>query len=270
MINRNYSQLTLDEVVFEQRNQAYGAFELRQIYNYHLLKSVFIMFFGVSMLAVVPIVLNYINTGKIEPISIIENKDNDVPYIFTPIEIIPEIIPKTEKPAAISKPIVSTNLAYKPVENVPEKPVEAIENAGVKTDIVDANLTKSDLNSIINGGLENAPIETNVLEVDVPINFASSMPVFKGLNLYLSKNLIFPSEMAAKGVSGKLVVSFIVGKNGKIRDLKIARSSGYEAFDNEALRVVAQMPDWQPGLQNNKAVSVLQLLPINFKLLEDK
>lgn len=270
MINRNYSQLTLDEVVFEQRNQAYGAFELRQIYNYHLLKSVFIMFFGVSMLAVVPIVLNYINTGKIEPISNIENKDNDIPYIFTPIEIIPDIIPKAEKPSAVSKPIVSTNLAYKPVENVPEKPVELVENTGVKTDIIDASPAKTDVNPTFNTGLADAPTETNIDEVDLPINYASLMPVFKGLNLYLSKNLIFPSEMAAKGVSGKLVVSFIVGKNGKIRDLKIARSSGYEAFDNEALRVVAQMPDWQPGLQNDKAVSVLQLLPINFKLLEDK
>lgn len=268
MINRNFSQLTLDAVVFEQRNQAYGAFELRQIYNYHLLKSVFIMFFGVGMLVTVPIVINFIKTGKIEPVASLINKDVDIPYVFTQVEIIPEVIPQTEKQVLVSKPIVSTNLAYKPVENVADKPIETTQTPHLQIDMLDPNAQTTSVVQIENTGTSVVPTEAIVPEIDIPVKFVPTMPKFDGMNKFISEQIIFPLEMSSKGISGKVLVSFVVGKTGKIRDIKIARSSGYQAFDNEALRVMALMPDWQPGLQNDIAVSVQQILPISFKLQE--
>lgn len=267
MINRNLSQLTLDAVVFEQRNQAYGAFELRQIYNYHLLKSVFIMFFGVGMLAGVPMILNFVKTGKIEPVALLDNKEKDITYTLSEYQIIPEIIPQIEKPATVSKPIVSDNLAYKPVQNVEEKQIETSQTAQIQTTIIDPNAQTGSVVPTENPGFA-LPIETPTVEVDVPVKFVPVMPKLDGMNKFITETINFPTEMAAKGISGMVVLSFVVGKNGKLRDITIAKSSGYEAFDNEALRVVSLMPDWQPGMQNDKAVSVQQILPIRFKLLD--
>lgn len=100
--------------------------------------------------------------------------------------------------------------------------------------------------------------------------YVSTMPAFPGgqneLYDYLRKNLKYPAIAKDNGVEGESAVQFVVMKDGSIGDVKIARSSGNDALDNEAKRVVSSMPGWTPGRQSGENVNVQFTLPVKFKL----
>ncbi len=95
------------------------------------------------------------------------------------------------------------------------------------------------------------------------------MPEFPGgvsaMMKYLSKNVVYPEAPQRMGVQGRVFVQFVVNKNGQIVDVKILKGVNRD-LDAEALRVVQNMPKWQPGYQGGNAVNVSYNLPINFKL----
>lgn len=95
------------------------------------------------------------------------------------------------------------------------------------------------------------------------------MPEFPGgmaeLMKYLNSNIKYPVEAHKAGIQGRVVVSFIVNKDGTVKDAKIVRSVD-KSIDAEALRVISAMPKWQPGYQDGKAVSVRYTVPVTFRL----
>lgn len=95
------------------------------------------------------------------------------------------------------------------------------------------------------------------------------MPAFPGgvteLMNYLSKNTHYPAATKRDGIQGRVVVSFIVEPDGSISNAKLVRSVD-PCIDQEALRVVRQMPKWIPGKQNGAAVRVKYNVPVTFKL----
>ncbi|MCK9412075.1 MAG: TonB family protein [Prolixibacteraceae bacterium] len=95
------------------------------------------------------------------------------------------------------------------------------------------------------------------------------MPEFPGgeiaLRNFIAENVKYPVEAKEKGIQGKVFVTFVVNSAGKTEKAKIAR--GFDPLlDAEALRVVEQFPEWKPGKQDGKAVSVSYTVPINFAL----
>ena len=82
---------------------------------------------------------------------------------------------------------------------------------------------------------------------------------------YLSKNLKYPEEARREGIEGKVFVTFVVEKDGSITGAKILRGIG-GGCDEETIRVIENMPDWEPGKQKGKAVRVRFNMPIVFKL----
>ncbi|MCM1034350.1 MAG: energy transducer TonB [Paludibacter sp.] len=97
-----------------------------------------------------------------------------------------------------------------------------------------------------------------------------TMPEFPGgqiaLFQYLSSMLSYPDSASRAGIEGRVVCSFVIGKDGDVQDAAIAQSSGNQELDAEALRVVATMPDWSPGMQDGKPVRVSFALPVDFRL----
>ena len=94
------------------------------------------------------------------------------------------------------------------------------------------------------------------------------MPEFPGgqhaLFKYLGENIIYPE--IALGIEGRVICQFIVNKNGHITEVEVVRSSGDQRLDQEALRVIKQMPQWIPGEKDGEKVRVQYTLPINFRL----
>ncbi|MFD2935706.1 M56 family metallopeptidase [Spirosoma flavum] len=90
-----------------------------------------------------------------------------------------------------------------------------------------------------------------------------------GLGSYLGKNLRYPAAAQKAKAEGRVFVSFVVTKSGEITDVEILKGIGYGA-DEEAIRVVQNMPRWQPAKQNGQLVNVKFNLPINFQLEDDE
>jgi TonB family protein len=104
-----------------------------------------------------------------------------------------------------------------------------------------------------------------------PFPYVEIMPEFKGgidsLMSFIKQNLIYPKWERENKIEGKVFVTFVVDKNGKIKDPYIIRSvQGSKNFDKEVIRVISIMPEWTPGQQDGKNVDVQFNLPINFKL----
>lgn len=95
------------------------------------------------------------------------------------------------------------------------------------------------------------------------------MPEFpggeNGLMTFLAANMKYPPVAAENGIQGKVIVRFVVQKDGSIGDVEIVRSLD-AACDKEVIRLVRSMPLWKPGILNNKPVSVWYSLPVNFRL----
>ena len=88
----------------------------------------------------------------------------------------------------------------------------------------------------------------------------------EGLMNYMMTNLKYPKALEKAGSEGKVFVKFVVAKNGVVKDVAVARSSGFEALDEEAVRVINNMQNWEPGTREGKKVDTKMTLPIVFKL----
>lgn len=108
-----------------------------------------------------------------------------------------------------------------------------------------------------------APDTTKVYDV------VEQMPSFPGgdkkLMEYLAANIRYPKELAETCIQGRVIVSFLVEKDGSISDVKVLKSLD-PLLDKEAVRVVSGMPKWIPGRQNGVAVRVRYIIPVNFRL----
>jgi periplasmic protein TonB len=95
------------------------------------------------------------------------------------------------------------------------------------------------------------------------------MPSFPGgeevLYKFLSNNIKYPSVAKEKGISGTVIISFVIEEDGSVAEAKVLRGIG-GGCDEEALRVVNLMPKWSPGKQSGKPVRVQYNLPIKFTL----
>ena len=111
----------------------------------------------------------------------------------------------------------------------------------------------------------------DTLMPDEPVfEVVEQMPEFPdggmaGLMEYFKKNLRYPEEAKKAGMQGRVVVQFLINKNGAISDASVLRSVD-PALDAEAVRLVNSMPKWKPGMQKGKAVTVKYTVPVLFKL----
>ncbi len=111
--------------------------------------------------------------------------------------------------------------------------------------------------------------EKKEVEDEEPIFIPSKMPVFpggeKGLMKYIFDKVVYPPAAQDQGIEGKVYVRFCVTKFGTVDRVSIARGAD-PLLDKEALRVVKLLPQWQPGENGGRKVSVWYTVPINFKL----
>ena len=106
---------------------------------------------------------------------------------------------------------------------------------------------------------------------EAPLKFTvvQKIPEFPGgwsaFMQWLTKNLKYPAEAQSSKVQGKVIVSFIVNKDGSVADVKVA-TSAHPLLDSEALRVLKTMPKWKPGMDHNKVCRTMIAVPVVFKL----
>ncbi len=111
--------------------------------------------------------------------------------------------------------------------------------------------------------VEEEPQEEEVLMV------VEDQPEFPGgtaaLLEYLRKNIKYPAICRENNIQGRVLVTFIVNKDGAIVEPEVVKSVN-PSLDKEALRVISTMPNWKPGSQRGKPVRVKYTVPVNFRL----
>ena len=113
-------------------------------------------------------------------------------------------------------------------------------------------------------------LETSDIDMDdvVLVQHVDIKPMFDGKNYeqsfreYINRNTNYPIEAAQKGISGRVVVQFVIEKDGSVSNAKIIQN-----VHTEALRVIKNSPRWTPGIKDSEAVRVILECPITFRTL---
>ena len=115
----------------------------------------------------------------------------------------------------------------------------------------------------------NATAQNKKAANDKVLEKAEVMPEYPGgeqaMMQFVADNVKYPQDAIDKEISGRVLVSFVVEKDGSIGDVKVVKGIG-GGCDEEAVRVVNAMPKWKPGMDKGKPVRVSYMMPITFKL----
>ena len=155
-----------------------------------------------------------------------------------------------------------------PVQNKAKKDA-AVKNVVVKAkkDATVSNVVVKKKNPVADEEVAIGVIDDD--KDDRVWNVVEQMPRFPGgdagLMSFLKDNIKYPAEAEKAGKQGRVVVTFVVGKDGAVNNAKVVRSVD-EKLDAEALRVVNAMPKWQPGKQRGQEVNVMYTIPVTFRL----
>jgi protein TonB len=148
------------------------------------------------------------------------------------------------------------------VLNIVDDDVEIEDELEIEDTEAD-ELTEIDVAPVIETAAEEEEEEAQVFFI------VEDMPEFPGgdlaLRKYIANAIKYPVIAQENGIQGKVYVTFVVSKTGKVTDAKIARGVD-PSLDKEALRVVNALPAWKPGKQRGKPVNVSYTVPINFVL----
>lgn len=101
-------------------------------------------------------------------------------------------------------------------------------------------------------------------------NVCEKMPEFPGgtvaLMKFLAENIKYPEDARKEKAEGRAFICFVVKSDGSISDIKVMKSTGNESLDQEAMRVVAKMPKWEPAKQGGEKVNSKFTIPVQFRL----
>jgi protein TonB len=159
----------------------------------------------------------------------------------------------------------------------PPPPPEPEQNRDVVLELVDNTIkVEATFDFSQDFSMDDAITDYNpvgLIEEDVddapPVRFVEEMPEFPGgmdaLQPYLKREVRYPESARQLGVSGVVLVEFVVEKDGSISNVKVLVPV-YPELDAEAVRVIKGFPKWKPGRQMGKAVRVLFQIPIRFTI----
>lgn len=260
---------TLDDIVFEHRNKAYGAYELRTGYTANLNRAFWI---GIGCFMLM-LLTNFIFARQ-------KDKNLAETGIIIDLQKIPdEKVPEIEKPKEIEPPKeveqVKT-IAYLVPEVVEETQNEtppptqdAIEVAVISDKTQEGRVSESISESPPVEAPSAAVKAVEIVENNLPFTSVEENPSFMGgvkeMYKFLAQNLKYPSAAQRANIQGKVFLKFIVEKDGSITGVEIMKGIGF-GCDEEAARVVKLMPKWIAGRQNGRNVRVIFTIPVFFKL----
>ncbi|MFB9864054.1 energy transducer TonB [Rufibacter immobilis] len=271
---------TLDDMIFEGRNKAYGAYVLRKLYDRHISQAVLyaiaLFLFGFS----VPFVANLVDGHDVQAAHI-KTKDTVcmIPVFIPPVEEQVKEVPKAEEPAA-AQPAARTikNVTVKVVpestpvvDEVPTQEELKTANSGLVASEGDggANLNNPDPGAGSGSGTGTGTDVGSEAPSNSIFYSVEHMPEFEGglqkLMDFVGRSLRYPRAAQANGVEGTVVVSFVVAASGDLTDIQILKGLGY-GTEEEVLRVMKKLPRWKPGNQNGRNVPVRMTLPIRLEL----
>lgn len=259
------------DLVFEGRNKAYGAYALRSGARSRYTRSVTVVVIAVLAIIFLPMIIkSVIPTGSDDTMDAATNLAQLQEAQIKDEHIIKHYEPKKEQPQLIKSSIKFTAPKIAPDNEVTEADeMKSQEELGVsKFNISIADVKGNDEErgkdiADIKEVITSQPTEEKVYEI------VEQMPRFPGgeeaLLSWINKHLRYPAAALDQGIEGRVMVRFVVTGSGKVGDVQIIKKVD-PYLDKEAKRVIASLPDFIPGKQQGKPVSVWYTCPIIFEL----
>jgi len=266
--NKITYDISLIELIFSIRNKDYGAYVLRSSYKKTLTIALFITAFVFITVTTFPLFLNK-NSANINTVS----KPFSIP-ITLDNPTIKDDVNKAQIATDIIKAVKPT-IKYVAPKVIPDERIKTIEDFPTLDDLKDKNLGTKDLEGdstggylVINDNEEVVPI-VKPNKSDEEFRWVEEMPSYPGGNealiSFMSNNIVYPEIAKRAGVKGKVLISFIVERDGSLSEIKIIKGIG-AGCDEEAVRVLKLAGKWMPGKQNGNAVRVNMVIPVVFTL----
>ena len=274
MKNQTHFAPSLDDIVFEGRNKAYGAYVLRQSADQHMTYAMLTAVLFFLLVVSSPRILAWIKGDgpSLPAIEKVITVNLDPTTIVQPVKPTPPPATKATPPPVrnqikfVPPVVVSENEETPEESNVPT--IEQLQNAVIGTVTTEGPADGVDPTLIIeaSGGTETV----TQTETDEPFTFVEQMPTFPGgteaMYAFISRNMRYPAVARENNISGTVVLQFVISKEGDILQARVIRKLG-GGCDEEALRVVNMMPRWKPGVHNGRQVPVTLTLPVKFVFL---
>ena len=271
------------DVVFENRNKEFGAYQLRLNSKPRHLRA--FLFTLIGAIAIIIIAYSYMKVAAyIEEQRIMDQANQELVAVDLAAEeqeeeqepeetkfeqpeeqALPEEILNTVK---VTELLIAADEEVKAEDEIKSQDeLKETQTAFGQTDFDKG----TDDRNVIREHKEEVIVEKKeeVKEPEKVFTAVEQMPQFPGgeaeLMRYLSKNIKYPTMAMENNIQGRVVVQFVVTKTGSIGEVKVVRSVDRD-LDREAIRVCKSLPKFTPGKMNGQAVNVWYTLPVNFKL----
>ena len=282
------------DMVFADKNKAYGAYQLRKSVSQRNIKALVILlvaaFIGGGYLAyqikkhkdelaaqeayAAKMELAALEQAKKEQAERKKQQKKEEPKKVEPEKVVPETRATVKFTAPVIKddkevkeempPMVKMNRETKAIGTETK---DGVEDRNIVADRSTVATPEQIIPKIEKPVAEAPKVEAPKEDIEKKIfTFAEQQPTFKGnVQAWLTSHLNYPASAADNNIQGKVVVKFVVGRDGSVSRAEVVRGVD-PALDREALRVVNSMPKWNPGMNNGQPANVWFQLPITFKL----
>lgn len=266
------------DIVFEGRNQAYGAYQLRKGTSK---RNIWSMVFVAAVAALAYVGLAAYNTYQEQQKALFEaemeaslleqkkeakvEKKTEAPKVEKM-----EKVEKVKSSIAFTPPVIKKDSEVKPEEEM--KSQDDLNQNKTAIGAFDVKGNDEAGGEVLKATQEIAQpeppkheeaVENKVFDVvEQPPTFPGGM---SALMQYLASHIKYPAVAEENGIQGKVTVQFVVERDGSVSDVKVMRGVD-PSLDKEAARVVSSMPKWIPGKQNGTTVRVKYFVPVVFRL----
>ena len=263
------------DLVFEGKNQAYGAYRLRKNTgkrNFWSLVTVILAIAAIFLIVIAKVAIENAMPKKVaittdvELSQLAKKKEAKVERKEpVKVEMEQKVVEKVKSSVKFTAPVIKKDEDVAPEDEL--KSQDELAKTAVAIGSFDVKGNDEAAGEVLKAKeviAQEAPVEEKVFDV------VEQMPQFPGgdaaLFEYLSTHIKYPTIAEENGVQGRVIVTFVVERDGSITDVKVVKSVD-PSLDKEASRVVQGMPKWIPGKQNGNNVPVYFTLPVVFKLL---
>ena len=268
------------DLVFEGRNQEYGAYDLRKNSDKRHNKSMILVIIALALIIVVGLTFNTVSNFIFQE-DIKDEANQELVNVNMAAEEEEEEEEEQERvemeqPEALPEEILNTikvtELAI--VEDSEVTPEDEIKSQDelkeTQTAFGQTNFDQgTDDRNVVREHKEEIIVEEKKPEKEEVFRAVEQMPQFPGgdaeLMKFLRDNIVYPAMAQENNVQGKVIVQVVVTKTGDIGEVKVVKSVDRD-LDNEAVRLVKKLPKFIPGRMNGQAVNVWYTLPVQFKL----
>lgn len=262
------------DLVFEGKNHSYGAYRLRKNTGKRNLASIIIVLVAIVVIMVAVWAKIAIEnampkkvaiTTDVELSQLAKKKEAKVERKEpVKIEMEQKVVEKVKSSVKFTAPVIKNDEDVAPEDEL--KSQDDLAKTAVAIGSFDVKGNDEAAGEVLKAKeviAQEKPVEEKVFDV------VEQMPQFPGgdaaLFEYLSTHIKYPTIAEENGVQGRVIVTFVVERDGSITDVKVVKSVD-PSLDKEASRVVAGMPKWIPGKQNGSAVRVKYTVPVTFRL----